>query len=314
VRSRLLSYFRCAYPEEKGARILRAATRIEWDYEPSEFAALLAELRQIKRLRPRFNVQMKRDAHHYSFIKVANPAAPKLLVVRGAGSGDGGVYYGPFHGAQRVGEAVRELSDVLGLRDCAQDVRMHFADQRELFPLAPRRRAASGTRSRSASARAWARPPRTSTARRWALARAVPRRLERPADGGAAREDGGGERGALFERAAVYRDKLAPPRGPPRAVRPLRFAVETLSFVYTVPATTEAGDRAYLIRRGACATSARRPPTRAERRVRRARGRRCSPPAERKHRGVPTHEIDELLLLSSWFPTLPDELARTVQP
>ena len=84
VRSRLLSYFRCAYPEEKGARILRAATQIEWDYEPSEFAALLAELRQIKRLRPRFNVAMKRDAQHYSFIKLAGAAAPKLLVVRGA--------------------------------------------------------------------------------------------------------------------------------------------------------------------------------------------------------------------------------------
>ena len=32
VRSRLLSYFRCAYPEEKGARILRSAEKIEWDY------------------------------------------------------------------------------------------------------------------------------------------------------------------------------------------------------------------------------------------------------------------------------------------
>ena len=41
VRSRLLSYFRCAFPEEKGARILREPTRIEWEYVPSEFAALL---------------------------------------------------------------------------------------------------------------------------------------------------------------------------------------------------------------------------------------------------------------------------------
>src|SRR5688500_2221762 len=29
VRSRLLSYFRCAYPEDKGARILREATNID---------------------------------------------------------------------------------------------------------------------------------------------------------------------------------------------------------------------------------------------------------------------------------------------
>ena len=30
LRSRLLSYFRCAYPEDKGARILRSAETIEW--------------------------------------------------------------------------------------------------------------------------------------------------------------------------------------------------------------------------------------------------------------------------------------------
>jgi excinuclease ABC subunit C len=68
LRTRLLSYFRCAFPEEKGARILREADRIEWDYTPSEFAALLEELRHIKRLRPRFNVAMKRDARNFCFL------------------------------------------------------------------------------------------------------------------------------------------------------------------------------------------------------------------------------------------------------
>src|SRR3982074_1719224 len=93
VRSRLLSYFRCAYPEEKGARILRSAETIEWEYTPSEFAALLQELRLIKRFRPRYNSAMMRDARHYSFIKLTKGAAPKLLVVRGA-STDDGTYYG----------------------------------------------------------------------------------------------------------------------------------------------------------------------------------------------------------------------------
>src|ERR1700693_454242 len=39
VRSRLLSYCRCAYPEDKGARILRSAEKIEGEYTPSEFGA-----------------------------------------------------------------------------------------------------------------------------------------------------------------------------------------------------------------------------------------------------------------------------------
>src|SRR5581483_7591559 len=121
IRSRLLSYFRCAFPEEKGARILRDAERIEWEYMPSEFAALLGELRLIKRYRPRFNVAMKRDARNYCFIKITRGEAPKLVVVRGAGHDDASIYYGPFMGAMGVGEAIRELNDVLGLRDCAID-------------------------------------------------------------------------------------------------------------------------------------------------------------------------------------------------
>src|ERR1700682_3961658 len=138
VRSRLLSYFRCAYPEDKGARILRSAEKIEWEYTPSEFAALLQELRMIKRFRPRYNVAMMRDARHYSFIKLTKTPAPKLIVVRGASGEDASIYYGPFVGAQRVGEAVRELNDALMLRDCRTDLKMFYSDQGELFQLLPR--------------------------------------------------------------------------------------------------------------------------------------------------------------------------------
>src|SRR5205814_10566115 len=68
----------------------------------------------------------------------ARGAAPKLVVVRGPGHDDSSVYYGPFVGAMGVGDAVRELNDVLGLRDCALDQPMHFADQPELFSIFPR--------------------------------------------------------------------------------------------------------------------------------------------------------------------------------
>src|SRR5213076_3552601 len=115
VRSRLLSYFRCGYPEEKGARILRSAEKIEWDYTPSEFAALLQELRMIKRFRPRYNVAMKQDGRNYAFIKLTKAPAPKLIVVRGPTGEDADIYYGPFVGALRVGEALRELNDALML-------------------------------------------------------------------------------------------------------------------------------------------------------------------------------------------------------
>ena len=59
LRTRLLTYFR-ARPAEKAARVVQAADDIQWDYVPSEFAALVKELRDIKQYRPIFNVRMNR--------------------------------------------------------------------------------------------------------------------------------------------------------------------------------------------------------------------------------------------------------------
>src|SRR4051812_11201562 len=234
VRSRLLSYFRCAYPEDKGARILRSAETIEWDYTPSEFAALLEELRMIKRFRPRYNVAMKRDGRNYSFIKLTNGTAPKLLVVRGPSGEDADIYYGPFVGAQRIGEAVRELNDALMLRDCRTDLKMFFSDQTELFQLARtpgciRHEISKCLGPCVGGGRSGDYEHRVSLARAFLdgsddgpldLLRTQMERLSAELQ---------------FERAAVYRDKLEKLEALRAQFGRLRFAVENLSFVYTVP-------------------------------------------------------------------------------
>ena len=310
LRTRLLSYFRCSYPEDKGARIVREATRIEWDHAPSEFAALLEELRLIKRFRPRFNVQMKRDALHYAFIRLTRGPAPKLQVVRGAGSEDGGVYYGPFQGAQRVGEAVRELSDALGLRDCGNDVRMHFADQAELFQLTHRTPGCIRHEIRKCLGPCIASCTETEYRERVGLARAF---LEGNDDGPMEVLRGEMEASAErleFERAGAYRDKLRRLEILREQFGRLRFAVETLSFAYHVPGA-EGDDRVYLIRRGRVRAELPLPAAAHDDPVLRQLEREVFAPVERDTGAVPTHEIDELLLLSSWFRRFPDELGRT---
>jgi len=313
VRTRLLSYFRCAYPEEKGARIVREASRIEWEYTPSEFAALLHELRLIKRFRPRFNVAMKRDARHYAFLKLTRGAAPKLLVVRGAGSEDGGVYYGPFLGAQRVGEAARELSDVLGLRDCPLDRRMYFSDQQELFQIAPRTPGCIRLEIRKCLGPCVAACTVADYDERVALARAF---LDGADDGPMRTLRGQMEACAErleFERAGAYRDKLRRLEDLREQFARLRFAVETLSFVYTVPGH-EGDDRVYLVRRGRVRHEQAAPRSAAERRQLAARVAELFGATEHAGAGVPSHEIDELLLLSSWFRRFPEQLAQTRSP
>ena len=86
LRSRLLSYFHAKYPEDKGARILHAANDVTWEYASSEFAAHLAELREIRKCRPPYNVQMNRT-RSIVFIGVADGAAPKLSCTRNPARG-----------------------------------------------------------------------------------------------------------------------------------------------------------------------------------------------------------------------------------
>jgi excinuclease ABC subunit C len=310
VRTRLLSYFRCAYPEDKGARILREATTIDWEYTPSEFAALLTELRLIKRLRPRFNVAMKRDARHYAFIKLSRGAAPKLMVVRGAGSEDGGVYYGPFVGAQRMGEAVRELSDALGLRDCSLDQKMYFADQVDLFGTPTRTPGCIRHEVRKCLGPCVGACTVNAYAERVSMARAF---LEGADDGPIERLRGDMQLASdrmEFERAATLRDKLHRLEELREQFGRLRFAVETLSFLYTVPGH-EGDDRLYLIRRGRVRAEIAAPRTSRDRRSLDALIQSVYSPPERKTASIPTHEIDELLLLSSWFRRNPAELDNT---
>ena len=341
VRTRLLSYFRGAYPEDKGARILRDSAHLEWEYAPSEFAALLRELRLIKRFRPRFNVALKRDAHHWSFIKLTKGPAPKLHVVRGStGSADGGVYYGPFRGADRVGEAVRELSDALGLRDCAQDVPMRFADQGDLFGgLVPLARAPRCIRHEihKCLGPCVAACTHDDYRARVLLARGfLDGRDDAPLDTLRAQMDAAAE-GLQFERAALLRDKLRRLEALREQFERLRFAVETLSFAYLVPgepgrapgrrkgtpnalpnalpnAERGAEPRVYLVRRGRVRGDFAVPHDDASAAGLADAARGVFRPGERAGSAVPTHEVDELLLLSWWFRHRSAELGRTVDP
>src|ERR1700704_4108107 len=292
VRSRLMSYFRCEYPEDKGARILRSAESIEWDYTPSEFAALLQELRLIKRFRPRYNVAMMRDARHYSFIKLTKGAAPKLLVVRGASSDDG-TYYGPFVGAQRVGEALRELNDAVMLRDCRTDLKMFFSDQTELFQLSPRTPGCIRHEISKCLGPCVGGCSAAEYDERVAMAKAF---LDGSNDGPLEMLRVQMERLSAemeYERAGVYRDKLERLEALRAQFGRLRFAVENLSFVYTVPGH-EGDDRVYLIRRGVVRAEVTKPRSSKERRTMKQLVEDFFSPDDRPTARVPTHEIDEL--------------------
>lgn len=310
LRGRLLSYFTAPWPEAKSARLIRSATAIRWRYVPSEFAALLEELRLIKRLRPFQNVHGNRTGRRTLFVKRTGGAAPKLRLTAKTTDPDA-AYYGPFRGSSRAAAALRVLNDVLGLRDCAQDVPMLFADQADLFdaPLAPRCiRHDLGTCLGPCAARCSG--ARYGTALGAGVdflegrsAEPLARVLDVMADAAERRD---------FERAAVWREKFEALEWLFGAVARLASALEALSFVYLVKDLTgHRDDRVYLIRRGLVLAEAALPRTPIERLAFAA--------TVERHADVPAPalvarsaaEMDHVLLVTSWFRQHPEAFEAT---
>jgi excinuclease ABC subunit C len=310
IRSRLLSYFRAAFPADKGARILREAETIEWEYTPSEFAALLLELRHIKSHRPRFNVTMKSDDRNYCFIKITRPPAPKLVVVRGPGQDESSAFYGPFQGAVRVNEALRELNDALGLRDCSLDQKMHFADQKDLFQSFVRTPGCIRYEVKKCIGPCVGGCTVGQYEERMGMARDFLDGLDNGPIEYLKSEMELASSQMLYERAAAMRDKAKRLEQLRQQFNRLHFAVESLSFVYNVPGY-EGADRVYLIRRGRVRAEVAAPRTPSDATAMLELIDSVYTPVERDTSRIPTHEIDELLLLSSWFRRFPNELTHT---
>ena len=340
LRSRLLSYFTAPFPDSKGAHLIRAAADVSWRYLPSEFAALLEELRLIARLRPFSNVRGTRTRRRVTFIKLTGGPAPRLKVTEHT-TDRAARYWGPFQSHGRTTEGIRVLADLLGLRDCAQDRPIRFAGQAELFaaPAEPAGclRHTLGTCHGPCAARC------TGDAYRAAAQAAVEflesrsaQPLDRVLDTMAAAS------GAQdYERAALWRDKLEALEFLFASTARLRAATEALSFVYRVREQSAAGalrpkrrgagapegaaggagsaarsgtrdDRAYLIHRGLVKEVAPWPSTPLEREAFAASVARHAalPPGGPAARTAP--EMDELLLVMSWFRQRPGEFSATV--
>jgi excinuclease ABC subunit C len=308
VRSRLLSYFR-ADRGEKAADIIAHTHRIDWEYVPSEFAALLLEMRSIQRWRPPFNVEHKRD-RAFCFVKLTREAAPRLLVVREV-LDDGATYFGPFRGVHRVREVVREVRDLLELRDCAAATNMRFADQLDLFgadpqPLCMRadvRKCLGPCAGRCTKQEYHA---QVELARRFLDGDAdIPLTILRQRMASAADR-------LHFEYAAELRDRMHRLEDARAELVALRGFIESLSFVYDVPGT-DGEDRAYVVRRGSIREETTAPADAAARAAFAARAARLLQRSESLARVVPT-QAAEILLLARWFRLRPLELQRTWRP
>ena len=307
LRTRLMTYFRAEYPDDKAARILYASHDITWDYVPSEFAAYLGELRQIKRYRPAFNYRgnLTRRA---VFIKVSKGPAPRVYAGE-AVSRDDTRCYGPFRSLARTGEAVRTLNDLLGLRDCAATMPIVFSGQADLFGST--RQAAcmrhefgfcSGPCAGFVSQRDYRSQLQTAIA-------FLEGRTIQPIDRvvAAMQQAATTDR---FELAARWREKFEHLEWLLAATSRARTAVDLLTFVYRDPGTF-GDDRVYLVRQGVVRATFADPTTPLETEAFRAVVTAELAREEALPGPLPLESVDEILLLMAWFRAHPDALRNT---
>lgn len=307
LRNRLLCYFRADYPADKAARILYAAHDIRWTYVPSDFAALLTELRQIREYRPHFNYKLNRTRRSV-LIKVSGGPAPRVHVGNAIASGDERVY-GPYRSMGRTMEAVRVLNDLAGLRDCAANMPIVFSGQAELFDASrraacPRHEFGFCSGPCAGFIAEWEYRQRVELVAAFLEGRTI-----QPIDR-VVTEMTGAAAGSRFELAARWRERFEQLEWLLAATSRARSAIDLLTFVYRDPGE-RGDDRAYVVRQGVVRASYPWPTTPIEETAFRA----VVAEEAKKPRLVvgplPLDSIDEILFMQAWFRAHPDSLRRT---
>jgi excinuclease ABC subunit C len=118
VRNRVRAYARPAGLDTRIERMIAATRSLEFVVTRTETEALLLEANLIKRLRPRFNVLLRDDKSFPYILITSDHWAPQILKHRGARTRPGH-YYGPFASVWAVNRTINALQRAFLLRSCS---------------------------------------------------------------------------------------------------------------------------------------------------------------------------------------------------
>ncbi|MDI7861064.1 excinuclease ABC subunit UvrC [Rhizobiaceae bacterium n13] len=103
------------------AQMVRLTANMEFVTTRTETEALLLEANLIKRLRPRFNVLLRDDKSFPYILITGDHRAPAIFKHRGARSRKGD-FFGPFASASAVGRTINSLQRAFLIRTCTDSV------------------------------------------------------------------------------------------------------------------------------------------------------------------------------------------------
>jgi len=196
IRKRIVSYARQAGHTARIMRMIVATASMEFVTTTTETEALLLETNLIKRLRPRFNVLM-RDDKSFPYIVITGGETPPMIAKHRGARNKPGDYYGPFASAQAVHRTITALERAFLIRSCTDTV----YESRTRPCLLHQIKRCSGPCTGEISHTDYAELVREAKSFLSGKSRAVKDELAGEMEKASAALD--------FERAAVYRDRLA---------------------------------------------------------------------------------------------------------
>jgi len=196
LKKRVRAYARPTGLDTRIERMIGATRALEFVVTRTETEALLLEANLIKRLRPRFNVTLRDDKSFPYILITSDHWAPQLLKHRGARSRPGH-YFGPFASVWAVNRTVNALQRAFLLRSCSDP----FFESRTRPCLLYQIKRCSAPCTNEIDFAKYAVLVREANAFLSGRSKAVKDELAAEMEKASAELD--------FERAAVYRDRLA---------------------------------------------------------------------------------------------------------
>src|SRR5690242_9525957 len=118
IKKRLAAYARPTALDTRIERMIAVTRTVEFVVTRTETEALLLEANLIKRLRPRFNVVLRDDKSFPYILITSDHWAPQILKHRGARTRPGH-YFGPFASVWAVNRTINALQRAFLLRSCS---------------------------------------------------------------------------------------------------------------------------------------------------------------------------------------------------
>jgi len=121
LKKRVTNYANGRFHTNRIGRMVRETATMEFVVTRTEIEALLLEANLIKRLRPRFNVLLRDDKSFPYIVLTGGHPSPGIFKHRGARSRPGD-YFGPFASAGAVDRTINSLQRAFLLRTCTDSV------------------------------------------------------------------------------------------------------------------------------------------------------------------------------------------------